>query len=153
MLTSTRKLLQENIHLLIPNADTNQIASAVGTVGETLVCNYFNWENIDGDGYDAIDHLGNKYEIKTMSDETKTPYIAYDHEMKKNRYDYLVILYFDLKKLSIIPRHKVNYHIKNATKSLRLDFNQTLYTKKNLLRKSMRFQFLFNKYEVKEFTF
>jgi hypothetical protein len=58
-----------------------------------------------------------------------------------------------VKKLSIIPRHKVNYHIKNATKSLRLDFNQTLYTKKNLLRKSMRFQFLFNKYEVKEFTF
>ena len=64
-MTPTRNKLSKYIHLLLKSGDKNQIASAIGAVGETLVCNYFNWENIDADGYDAVDAQGKLYEIKT----------------------------------------------------------------------------------------
>ena len=43
-LSETRKKLLTDIHLLVPNADKNQIATAIGTIGETIVCNRFGWK-------------------------------------------------------------------------------------------------------------
>ena len=150
-LSKTRGKLQKFIHLLIPNGDKNQIASSIGTIGETLVCNYFGWENIDGDGYDAIDKDGALYEIKTMSNETDTHYVAYNHEKKKDRYDFLVIFHFDLERVSIIPREVINEYIDTISTTLRLNFNESLQTTLGKQRLSARFQFIFEKYEQKEF--
>ena len=150
-LSKTRSKLQKFIHLLIPNGDKNQIASSIGTIGETLVCNYFGWENIDGDGYDAIDKDGALYEIKTMSNETDTHYVAYDHKKKKDRYDFLVIFHFDLERVSIVPREVINEYIDTISTTLRLNFNESLQTTLGKQRLSARFQFIFEKYEQKEF--
>ena len=150
-LTKTRNKLQDYIHLLIPNGDKNQIAAAIGTIGETLVCNYFNWENIDADGYDAVDKDGALYEIKSMSNETNTHYVAYNHTKKKDRYDYLVIFHFDLERVSIIPKEIINNYIDTISTTLRLNFNESILTTLGKQRQSSRFQSIFKKYEVKEF--
>lgn len=153
MLSKTRAKLSLYIHLLLKNGDKNQIATAIGAVGETLVCNYFNWENIDADGYDAVDHEGKLYEIKSMSHETNTYYVAYNHKKKKDRYDYLVILHFDKERVSIIPREEINNYIENVSSTLRLNFNESILTKLGKPRLSARFQALFEKYEVDGFKF
>lgn len=150
-LSKTRNKLQKYIHLLIPNGDKNQIASAIGTIGETLVCDYFGWENIDEDGYDAIDKDGALYEIKTMSNESDTHYVAYNHKKKKDRYDFLVIFHFDLERVSIIPREVINEYIDTISTTLRLNFNESLQTTLGKQRLSARFQSIFEEYEQKEF--
>ena len=150
-ISKTRNKLKKYIHLLIPNADKNQIATAIGTIGETLVCDYFGWENIDGDGYDAIDKNGALYEIKTMSNETDTHYVAYDHKRKKDRYDFLVVFHFDLERVSIIPREIINEYIDTISTTLRLNFNESLQTTLGKQRLSARFQSIFEEYEQKEF--
>ena len=148
MLTETRKKLLKDIHLLVPNADKNQIASTIGIIGETILCNRFGWQKFDGDGYDAIDLDCNLYEIKTMSNESTTKYVAYNHKRKKNRYDYLVIYHYDLNRVTVIPRKAINKFFKDTKSTLlRLDFNDTIFTKLGKPRQSARFQALFQKYE------
>lgn len=150
-MTRTRNKLSKYIHLLLQNADTNEIASAIGAIGETLVCNYFMWENIDADGYDAVDHESKKYEIKTMSYESKTHYVAYTHSKKKDRYDYLVVLHFDEERLSIIPHKEIEDYVNNVSGTLRLNFSDEIKTKLGKERQSARFQALFLRYEVDGF--
>jgi len=152
-MTPTRNKLTNYIHLLLKSGDKNQIASAIGAVGETLVCNYFNWENIDADGYDAVDPQGKLYEIKTMSYETNSHYVAYRHKKKVNRYDYLVIMHFDEERLSIIPHDEIDNYVKTISPTLRLNFNESILTTLGKQRQSARFQALFCKYEVESFTF
>ena len=152
-MTKTRNKLSKYIHLLLQNADTNEIASAVGTIGETLICNYFMWENIDADGYDAVDHGSKKYEIKPMSYETKTDHVAYTHSKKKGRYDYLVVLHFDEERLAIIPHKEIDDYVNNVRKQLRLNFSDEIKTKLGKERKKSRFKSLFLKYEVNGFKF
>ncbi len=149
-LSETRKKLLKDIHLLPYKADTNQIAIAVGTISETIVCNRFGWKNIDGDGYDAIDSEGALYEIKTMSNESNTHYVAYDHSKKKDRYDYLVIFHYDLDRISIIPREVINDYIDTVSTTLRLNFNESLLTALGKQRQSARFQAIFEKYESRK---
>ena len=150
--SKTRKKLLNDIHLLVPNADENQIATAIGTIGETIICNHFNWRNIDEDGYDALDGWGKKYEIKTMSNETKTHYVAYNHKKKKDRYDYLAIYHYDLERVSVIPKEVINEYYNTISTTLRLNFNESLQTKLGKERQSARFQAIFCKYEVKSFN-
>ena len=150
--SKTRNKLKKYIHLLIPNADKNQIATAIGTIGETIVCNHFGWDNIDEDGYDATDKDGVKYEIKSMSNETDTHYVAYNHKKKKDRYNFLVIFHFDLERVSIIPKEVINEYIDTISTTLRLNFNESLQTKLGKERQSARFQAIFCKYEVKSFN-
>ena len=152
-MTKTRNKLTNYIHLLLKSGDKNQIASAIGAVGETLVCNYFNWENIDADGYDAVDVHNKRYEIKTMSYETDSLYVAYNHKKKFGRYDYLVIMHFDEERLSIIPHFEIENYVNNISPTLRLNFNESILTKLGKQRQSARFQALFVKYEVEPFTF
>lgn len=152
-MTKTRNKLRDFIHLLLDSGDKNQIASAIGAVGETLVCNYFNWENIDADGYDAVDVHGKKYEIKTMSYETDSLYVAYSHKKKVGRYDYLVVMHFDEERLSIIPHFEIDNYVKHVSPTLRLNFNESMLTTLGKQRQSARFQALFVKYEVKSFRF
>ena len=152
-MTPTRNKLSKYMHLLLKSGDKNQIASAIGAVGETLVCNYFNWENIDADGYDAVDAQGKLYEIKTMSYETNSFYVAYRHKKKVNRYDYLVVMHFDEERLSIIPHDEIDNYINTISPTLRLNFNESLLTTLGKQRQSARFQALFCKYEVESFTF
>ena len=151
-LSETRMKLLKDIHLLVPNADKNQIATAIGTIGETIVCNAFGWKNIDEDGFDAIDDEGALYEIKTMSNETDTHYVAYNHSKKKDRYDYLVVFHYDLNRVSIIPREVINEYIDTISTTLRLNFNESLLTTLGKQRQSARFQAIFEKYESKNFT-
>jgi hypothetical protein len=150
-LSETRMKLLKDIHLLVPNADKNQIATAIGTIGETIVCNAFGWKNIDEDGFDAIDDEGALYEIKTMSNETDTHYVAYNHSKKKDRYDYLVVFHYDLNRVSIIPREVINEYIDTISTTLRLNFNESLLTTLGKQRQSARFQAIFEKYESKNF--
>ena len=138
--------------MLVPNADKNQIATAIGTIGETIICNHFGWKNIDEDGFDAIDDEGALYEIKTMSNETDTHYVAYNHSKKKDRYDYLVVFHYDLNRVSIIPREVINEYIDTISTTLRLNFNESLLTTLGKQRQSARFQAIFGKYEVKSFN-
>ncbi|MDC0539875.1 hypothetical protein OAO15_00030 [bacterium] len=152
-MTPTRNKLTNYIHLLLKSGDKNQIASAIGAVGETLVCNYFNWENIDADGYDAVDTQGKLYEIKTMSYETNSHYVAYRHKKKVNRYNYLVVMHFDEERLSIIPHDEIDNYVKTISPTLRLNFNESILTTLGKQRQSARFQALFVKYEVESFTF
>jgi len=151
-LSETRMKLLKDIHLLVPNADKNQIATAIGTIGETIICNAFGWKNIDEDGFDAIDDEGALYEIKTMSNETNTHYVAYNHSKKKDRYDYLVVFHYDLNRVSIIPREVINEYIDTISTTLRLNFNESLLTTLGKQRQSARFQAIFEKYESKNFT-
>ena len=151
-LSETRMKLLKDIHLLVPNADKNQIATAIGTIGETIICNAFGWKNIDEDGFDAIDDEGELYEIKTMSNETNTHYVAYNHSKKKDRYDYLVVFHYDLNRVSIIPREVINEYIDTISTTLRLNFNESLLTTLGKQRQSARFQAIFEKYESKNFT-
>ena len=151
-LSETRMKLLKDIHLLVPNADKNQIATAIGTIGETIICNAFGWKNIDEDGFDAIDDGGALYEIKTMSNETNTHYVAYNHSKKKDRYDYLVVFHYDLNRVSIIPREVINEYIDTISTTLRLNFNESLLTTLGKQRQSARFQAIFEKYESKNFT-
>ena len=151
-LSETRMKLLKDIHLLVPNADKNQIATAIGTIGETIICNAFGWKNIDEDGFDAIDDEGALYEIKTMSNETNTHYVAYNHSKKKDRYDYLVVFHYDLNRVSIIPREVINEYIDTISTTLRLNFNESLLTTLGKQRQSARFQAIFGKYEVKSFN-
>ena len=151
-LSTTRNKLLKDIHLLVPNADKNQIATAIGTIGETIICNHFGWKNIDEDGFDAIDDEGALYEIKTMSNETDTHYVAYNHSKKKDRYDYLVVFHYDLNRVSIIPREVINEYIDTISTTLRLNFNESLLTTLGKQRQSARFQVIFGKYEVKSFN-
>lgn len=150
---NTRRKLEKYIHLLLQSADSNQIASAIGAVGEQLVCNYFNWEKQDMDGYDAVDVHGKKYEIKTMSYETQSYYVAYTHKKKQGRYDYLVILHFDECRLSIIPHFEIDDYVNNISPTLRLNFNESILTTRGKQRQSARFQALFCKYEIESFSY
>lgn len=152
-MTATRDLLKEHLHLFLKKADKNEVASAVGAVCESLVCDYFGWVNIDADGFDAVDNYGNTYEIKSMSYETNNLYVAYNHAKKHGHYDYLVICHFDEKRVSIIPSVEIDNFIKHESKVLRLDFNDPLLTKMGKQRQKSRFQALFLKHEVKSFTF
>ena len=87
-----------------------------------------------------------------MSNETDTHYVAYNHEKKKDRYDFLVIFHFDLERVSIIPREVINEYIDTISTTLRLNFNESLQTKLGKERQSARFQAIFCKYEVKSFN-
>ena len=149
----TRALLRKHVDLFLKKADKNEVASAIFSVFESLVCDYFGWANIDADGYDAVDNYGNTYEIKSMSYETNNLYVAYNHSKKQGHYDYLVICHFDEKRVSIIPSIEIDNFIKHESKVLRLDFNDPLLTKLGKQRQKSRFQALFLKHEVKSFTF
>lgn len=152
-MTKTRSKLEKYIHLLLQAGDSNQIASAIGAVGEQLVVNYFNWEKQNMDGYDAVDVHGKRYEIKTMSYETQSLYVAYTHKKKVGKYDYLVVLHFDECRLSIIPHSEIDDYVNNVSPTLRLNFNESMLTTIGKQRQSARFQTLFCKYEVKSFSY
>lgn len=152
-MTKTRSKLEKYIHLLLQAGDSNQIASAIGAVGEQLVVNYFNWEKQNMDGYDAVDVHGKRYEIKTMSYETQSLYVAYTHKKKVGKYDYLVVLHFDECRLSIIPHSEIDDYVNNVSPTLRLNFNESMLTTTGKERQSARFQALFCKYEVKSFSY
>ena len=133
-LSETRIKLLTDIHLLVPNADKNQIATAIGTIGETIICNAFGWKNIDEDGFDAIDDEGALYEIKTMSNETNTHYVAYNHSKKKDRYDYLLAK----KELG----NSVTYEVLQAKNSFLSDSSNVLLQSLNLKNAKMNLNLL-----------
>ena len=137
-LSPTREMLRPYSDLILASLDVNQVATRVGAVAEFILMNHYGWLK-NGDignekGYDATDKDGNKYEIKGMSDETKTPYVAYKHAVKGDKYDYLSILHFNEKRVAHIPREEINKFIKEntlpgrKTKSLRLCFSDPILT-------------------------
>ena len=160
-MTNTREKLKKHMHLAIPMMDTNQIASTIGSISEQLVCKFFNWEK-NGDignekGYDATDKDGNKYEIKSMSYESKTPYVPYIHSKKKDRYDYLVIVHYDEERCAIISHEDIEKFIEDnilpgrKTKTFRLMFDDPLLTSLGKPRKKSRFLQLFLDNEIKDY--
>jgi len=186
-LSPTREMLRPYSDLILASLDVNQVATRVGAVAEFILMNHYGWLK-NGDignekGYDATDKDGNKHEIKGMSYETKTHYVAYKHSSKIDKYDYLSILHFNEKRVAHIPREEINKydylsilhfnekrvaHIPREeinkfieenklpgrkTKSLRLCFNDPILTKLGKPRKKSLFLALFLKYEDKQFTF
>jgi hypothetical protein len=162
-LSPTREMLRPYSDLILASLDVNQVATRVGAVAEFILMNHYGWLK-NGDignekGYDATDKDGNKHEIKGMSYETKTHYVAYKHSSKVDKYDYLSILHFNEKRVAHIPRKEINKFIKEntlpgrKTKSLRLCFNDPILTKLGKPRKKSLFLALFLKYEDKQFTF
>jgi hypothetical protein len=160
-LSSTRQKLLPFAKEIIASMDKNQVASHVGAAAEKILRKHYNWKK-NGDignesGYDAVDYNGLKYEIKGMQYETKTNYVAYNHSVKANKYDILSILHFDEERVSHIPKEEINKFIKENTrpgkksKSLRLCFNDELFTKRGKPRKKSLFLLLFLEYEDKEF--
>ena len=162
-LSPTREMLRPYSDLILASLDVNQVATRVGAVAEFILMNHYGWLK-NGDignekGYDATDKDGNKHEIKGMSYETKTHYVAYKHSSKVDKYDYLSILHFNEKRVAHIPREEINKFIKEntlsgrKTKSLRLCFTDPILTKLGKPRKKSLFLTLFLKYEDKQFTF
>ena len=162
-LSPTREMLRPYSDLILASLDVNQVATRVGAVAEFILMNHYGWLK-NGDignekGYDAIDKDGNKHEIKGMSYETKTHYVAYKHAVKGDKYDYLSILHFNEKRVAHIPREEINKFIGEntlpgrKTKSLRLCFSDPILTKLGKPRKKSLFLALFLKYEDKQFTF
>lgn len=162
-LSETRKMLIPFSEIVLKTLDVNQVATRVGAVAEHILMEFYGWEK-NGDignekGYDAVDQQGNKIEIKGMSYESKTNYVAYSHEAKNGKYDYLTILHFNEKRVATIPISEIENFISEnklpgrKTKSLRLNFNDPLLTKLGKPRKKSLFQALFLKYEDKKFTF
>ena len=162
-LSPTREMLRPYSDLILASLDVNQVATRVGAVAEFILMNHYGWLK-NGDignekGYDVTDKDGNKHEIKGMSYETKTHYVAYKHAVKGDRYDYLSILHFNEKRVAHIPREEINKFIKEntlpgrKTKSLRLCFSDPILTKLGKPRKKSLFLALFLKYEDKQFTF
>ena len=162
-LSQTREMLKPFSYLILASLDVNQVATYVGGAGEYVLMKHYGWLK-NGDignesGYDATDKEGNKYEIKSMSYETKTPYVAYKHAVKANKYDYLSIIHFNEKRVAHIPKEEINKFIKDntlpgrKTKSLRLCFSDPILTGLGKPRKKSLFLSLFLKYEDKQFTF
>jgi len=162
-LSPTREMLRPYSDLILASLDVNQVATRVGAVAEFILMNHYGWLK-NGDignekGYDATDKDGNKHEIKGMSYETKTHYVAYKHSSKIDKYDYLSILHFNEKRVAHIPREEINKFIEEnklpgrKTKSLRLCFTDPILTKLGKPRKKSLFLALFLKYEDKQFTF
>ena len=162
-LSQTREMLKPFSNLILASLDVNQVATYVGAVAEFILMKHYGWLK-NGDignekGYDATDKDGNKREIKGMSDETKTHYVAYKHAVKGDKYDYLSILHFNEKRVAHIPREEINKFIKDntlpgrKTKSLRLCFSDPILTGLGKPRKKSLFLSLFLKYEDKQFTF
>jgi len=162
-LSPTREMLRPYSDLILASLDVNQVATRVGAVAEFILMNHYGWLK-NGDignekGYDATDKDGNKHEIKGMSYETKTHYVAYKHAVKGDKYDYLSILHFNEKRVAHIPREEINKFIKEnilpgrKTKTLRLCFSDPILTKLGKPRKKSLFLALFLKYEDKQFTF
>ena len=162
-LSLTREMLKPYFDLVLNVLDTNQVAALVGAVSEYILITNYGWEK-NGDignekGYDAVDKEGKKYEIKSMSDETKTHYVAYDHTAKQGNYDVLSILHFSKKRVSHIPGWEIDKFINENTlpgrksKSLRLCFDDEIFTKRGKIRKKSLFLSLFLKYEDKQFKF
>ena len=90
-LSPTREMLRPYSDLILASLDVNQVATRVGAVAEFILMNHYGWLK-NGDignekGYDATDKDGNKHEIKGMSYETKTHYVAYKHAVKGDKYD------------------------------------------------------------------
>ena len=162
MLSETRKMLKPYAHVVLETMDVNQVASSVGHTAEFVLMNYYGWlknGNIGNEkGYDATDKDGNKHEIKGMSYESKTNYVAYKHAVKGDKYDYLSILHFNKKRVAHIPREEINKFVKGntlpgkKTKTLRLCFSDPILTKLGKLRKKSLFLSLFLKYEDKNFN-
>jgi hypothetical protein len=163
VLSPTREMLKPYSNLILSSLDKNQVATRVGAVAEYILIKYYNWEK-NGDignekGYDAVDKEGKKHEIKSMSNETQTPYLAYDHLSKGGKYDILSILHFNEKRVSHIPSWEIIKFINEntlpgrKTKSLRLCFDDPLLTKLGKPRKKSLFLALFLKYEDKQFKF
>lgn len=163
MLTPTRQLLKPYADIVLEVMDVNQVAASIGAAAEYILIKHFGWEK-NGDignekGYDATDKDGNKIEIKSMSYESKAKYVPYTHSKKKDKYDYLAILHFDEKRVSLIPREEINKFIEEntlpgrKTKSMRLVFDDPILTKLGKPRKKSLFLSLFLKYEIKDFSF
>ena len=162
-LSQTREMLRPYSDLILASLDVNQVATRVGAVAEFILMNHYGWlKNRDignEKGYDATDKDGKKHEIKGMSYETKTHYVAYKHSAKADKYDYLSILHFNEKRVAHIPREEINRFVEEntlpgrQTKSLRLCFTDPILTKLGKPRKKSLFLALFLKYEDKQFTF
>ena len=163
MLSETREMLKPFAHVVLETMDVNQVGSSVGHAAEYILIKHFGWSK-NGDvgnekGYDAIDKDGNRIEIKSMSYESEGNYVPYSHSKKSGGYDYLAILHFNEKRVSLIPASALNEFIKKNTlpgrksKSLRLVFSDPLLTKLGKPRKKSLFLSLFLKYEVKGFSF
>ena len=162
-LSETRKMLIPFSEIVLATLDVNQVATRVGAVAEYILMNHYSWSK-NGDignekGYDAFDLDGKKHEIKGMSYESKTNYVAYSHDSKGGKYDFLTILHFNEKRVASIPQFEIDNFFKYNTlpgrksKTLRLNFNDPLLTILGKPRKKSLFQALFLKYEDKNFTF
>lgn len=162
-MTQTREMLKNHSDIVIKSMDVNQVASFVGAVSEHILTDYFGWEK-NGDtgnekGYDALDKDGNRIEIKSMCYESKGNYVPYLHHKKKGGYDYLAILHYNEKRVSVIPSEEIEKFIQENTlpgrksKSLRLVFSDPILTNLGKPRKKSLFLSLFKKYEVKDFKF
>ena len=162
-LSQTRNNLIPFANDIISYLDNNQVASYVGAVAEMILIKHYKWHkngNVGNEkGYDAEDDNGLKHEIKSMSYETKTPYVAYKHAVKKGKYDILSILHFDEKRVSHIPSKEITRFINENkkpgrnTKGLRLCFSDELLTMAGKVREKSKFMKLFLKYEDKTFKF
>jgi len=158
MISETRQMLKPYSDIVLEVMDNNQVAASVGATAEHILIDYFGWKK-NGDignesGFDAFTKSGELVEIKSMSYETKTHYLAYKHDVKKNKYDYLAILHFNEKRVSIIPKNEINdFILKNKkpgrkTKALRLNFKDPILTLLGKPRQKSLFLSLFKKYEV-----
>ena len=162
-LSETRKMLIPFSEIVLKTMDVNQVAANVGGAAEHILMGFYGWKKKgkigNEKGYDAVDQQGNKIEIKGMSNESKNNYVAYSHEGKGGKYDFLTILHFNEKRVATIPIYEIENFISEnklpgrKTKSLRLNFNDPLLTKLGKPRKKSLFQALFLKYEDKKFTF
>lgn len=162
-LSETREMMKPYAHVVLETMDVNQVGTSVGAIAEYILIKHFGWSK-NGDvgnekGYDAIDKNGKRIEIKSMQYESDTPYVPYIHSKKEGGYDYLAVLHFNEKRVAIIPSAEVDKFIRENTlpgrksKSLRLVFSDPLLTTLGKPRKKSLFLSLFQKYEVKDFTF
>jgi hypothetical protein len=128
-----RKLLRD-IENTIDYWSPNELATTIGHIAQAKFCNYFQQiTQIDENGFDAIVVMditltlngkkitlkkGQKIEIKAKADDfVNSKVLPYDHDKKKNKYDWLLIYMwdgFDNDRAAIIPHDVFENQIINT---------------------------------------
>ena len=148
-----------------PNFSPNGKAAVTGYIGEARLCDLMGWEQVDGDGFDALSFetievkIGNeviktttkpiKIEIKTISGNTVTNVLTYNHVAKGGKYGYLAIYHYTEDRLSLISHKDMEKLINTTGKGLTINFNPKLrHNHKNPVFSELTKLFLANEVNI-----
>ena len=107
-----KRKLKRDFEKYVDSFSGNELATLTGAIAQAKFCSYFEQiTQIDENGYDAIvrkDFIialaskkiklrkGDKVEIKCKADDfVNSNVLAYDHDKKENKYDWLLIYLWD----------------------------------------------------------